>query len=465
VQVEISQIKLRPRQRQEIKDVEEMARSLAEVGLLQPVVLSVEGSDEEYFLVAGERRLRGAITCGWTHIEATLLRDLPLHLQQELEYEENAQRSDLLWWENAQAVFRYHLSREANEEGWNAQQTALRLRISEARVSQALQVARELERDPAIRSLAGLNAAYNYVQRKLSRELDAALELEIGGDLDDPERDPLRRAVDQELETNESADTSAPRFRASPSKFQVLHMDFREMAKTTTGKRRYNLVHCDFPYGIGMDTNALQGTREDLGRYADSADVYWELVQAFLSNQERICYDSCHCLFWFSMDYYEETRLAFENAGWRVTKKPLVWHKSDGKGIIPDPSRGPRNVYETALLASRGDRKVVRPVANAISFPTGKADADHLSEKPVEVLQHFFRMLVDETTELLDPTAGSGTAIRAALELKASCAIGLELDAEFARVADRRVRDALVVPGDVPAEVQIDLEDIMKEIA
>jgi DNA modification methylase len=147
-------------------------------------------------------------------------------------------------------------------------------------------------------------------------------------------------------------------------------------------------------------------------------------------------------MFWFAMRrgderLYEPTAKALERMGWDINPMPLVWLKSDGTGIIPDPERGPRQIYETCFIASRGDRKIVRAVANAYSAPT--VSERHMSEKPEPMLRHFFRMLVDENTVMLDPTCGSGSALRAADSLGAKYVLGLEINEEFAGLA----RDAL----------------------
>jgi len=42
------------------------------------------------------------------------------------------------------------------------------------------------------------------------------------------------------------------------------------------------------------------------------------------------------------------------------------------------------------------------------------------------MLQHFFRMFVDESTVMLDPTMGSGNAILAAEESSPMFVLGLE---------------------------------------
>jgi DNA modification methylase len=123
--------------------------------------------------------------------------------------------------------------------------------------------------------------------------------------------------------------------------------------------------------------------------------------------------------------------------GWKVNPFPLIWHKNDNTGIAPDPQRWPRRTYETALVASRGDRKLtsVGPRSNSFSFPGSRDNAIHISEKPQPVLRHFLSMFCDEYSIVLDPTAGSGNAVKVAEELGAMSVLGLEMSTEFYDVA------------------------------
>lgn len=112
--------------------------------------------------------------------------------------------------------------------------------------------------------------------------------------------------------------------------------------------------------------------------------------------------------------------------------------KSNNVGILPDPTRGPRRIYETCFFGSRGDRQVVRPVSNAVFSPSQRDQ--HMSIKPEAMLQSFFRMFVDSNTSMLDPTAGSGGALCASEGLGAAYVIGLERDLEFAARANAALR-------------------------
>lgn len=428
------------RQRKEFTEIEILAESMQRLGQIQPIVL------DGMTLIAGERRLRAAKHNQWETIEAVQFNDLDELTRKEIEIEENIKRKDLNWWEVVEAVLSYHEAREARDPEWKCIQTAQHIGLDDSVIYKYMMVAKELRTNPGLKNMPGYKAALNYVIRMHAREMDKELDQFHRAESDDEDimsgiADLVSKIKDPDQETGKEVEI--PEARVSPSKFRVLNLDFIQTAKQTPGRTLYNFMHCDFPYGIGMDTNELQGTRQDLKRYADSEETYWALCNALLENQERLFYPSAHIMFWFSMKYYIETKALFEANGWKVNPQPMIWMKSDQKGIIADPQRGPRNICETAFLMSRGDRKIVRAVSNGVWLPTEKADSDHLSEKPVSVLKHFFQMFIDKTTEMLDPTCGTGTSVLAALELGAERGIGIEIDEDHARRASNRVQDAI----------------------
>ena len=86
----ISEIKTRPGRREaRVEDVREIANSISEVGLLNPITV-----DDEYTLIAGLHRLEAAKLLGWAEIECTISR--LRGLQAELaEIDENFVHADL----------------------------------------------------------------------------------------------------------------------------------------------------------------------------------------------------------------------------------------------------------------------------------------------------------------------------------------------------------------------------------
>jgi ParB family chromosome partitioning protein len=81
-----------PRRRMDEAGLEELAASIREHGVLQPVL--VTETLDGYQLIAGERRVRAARLAGLDHVPA-LIRQLADHDQLEVALVENVQRADL----------------------------------------------------------------------------------------------------------------------------------------------------------------------------------------------------------------------------------------------------------------------------------------------------------------------------------------------------------------------------------
>jgi hypothetical protein len=125
---------------------------------------------------------------------------------------------------------------------------------------------------------------------------------------------------------------------------------FREWAPAYTG-RKFNFIHCDSPTSSNTEKRQQGNAPAILGGYDDDEATYWRLLDVHCKNIQRICADSCHIMLWYSMKRHTETLKFFaENSDFVIAPFPLICHKSDNSGLLPDPSRGPRRVYETALF-------------------------------------------------------------------------------------------------------------------
>lgn len=232
---------------------------------------------------------------------------------------------------------------------------------------------------------------------------------------------------------------------------EIIPTDFRVFANNYAGPK-FNLIHIDPPYGIAHHKSE-QGGASAHGSYADNEDDYWNFLDSLFTNYLRLGAPSAHVLIWHSMKFYSKTRafihLKMQELGLEYLRvdHPLIWLKSDSRGIVSDHRRRPQNIYETCSYFSIGDRFIVKPVPNAIAHPTGKRNAKHLSEKPYEVVKHFLRMFVDESTIMADFCCGSGNAIAAAEELGAKLVFGMDLDerhVETARTTLKRTRTLML---------------------
>lgn len=465
------------RQRAEIDDLGGLIADISKRGLLNPII--VRRKDKR--LIAGERRLTSykTLASGWSGEGTNPWQRIPFRYYDELdeadaqivELSENFHRKELAWRDQALSIYKIHQIRCEQNEDQTQGQTAAELGISESTVSINVAVGEALvEKKFDFSGCAGAQAACNILKRAAERETDALL-----ADLNFAAAKPVpvkpmpstpvaansKPAVQAALEAKTGTEVTvevpdeltgrpAPVFEDEASR-TIIQADFLEWAANYDGQP-FNLLHIDFPYGINFGESKRQNTASDRIAYDDSPDLFWTLCRGLRDNLDRVVAESAHILFWFSLGLEpENARTSYERivqffsgireeggCGLVVNPFPLVWCRNGS--ILPDPNRGPRRGYETAFLMTRGDRKIVRPVQNFFEDSTRSDKSIHTSEKPQGMLEYFLSMLVDETSRVLDPTCGSGSAIRAASKFKPAALLGIEQDPEFVKYARDKFR-------------------------
>jgi len=432
----ISTITVPERRRKQKGDIEELADSIDRYGLFHPVIVRKAGKGQ-YTLVAGERRLLAYQALKREHIEARLLEELDKFEAAAVELEENARRLNMTWQEEAEAVLYYHEARAAGDPDWTMELTADSLGLTEKTASVRCSIARAVRDNPKKFELfETLSAAYNVIMRERQRAVDSeAAKFLLSGDTvlaDEEEHSNEPLSIEEAIERNRGL---AVREIRAPI-LDLHNVEFAEFLEKDLRGRQWNLLHCDFPYGVGLHESEQGGMEKwGGGSYEDTPAIFWTLCRQLAAALPHILEPTGgHMLFWYPVAEY--TRIFdFWSELCFVNPVPLIWFKSDNTGILPDSRRGPRRVYEAALLATFGDRPVVSAVNNVIACPAAKDKAKHPSEKPFPVVSHFLRMLCDETTKLLDPSCGAGTALAAAEFLGAQTVTGVEPNGEHCRSA------------------------------
>lgn len=410
------------RQRKELEGIDELAASIRKLGLIHPIVVT-----QDLVLVAGERRLEAHKQLGLDIIPAQFAEDLDeieLHL---IELEENVKRRELDWQDRVAATTKYHeLRRKQEGENWSQERSAEELGVTKGHLSQCFLVQSAIDEGvPEVAEAPKFSTAHNFAARRMERKKTSALR-DLGQTSPRPSPKPSAESEGETIDEGEIETLASDRYA------EIIEASFLDWSQQGIAEP-YNFIHCDFPYGINAGDTKGQSAAKSIGGYEDKPEIYFELLDTMLDRQDNFIAKSAHMMFWFAMDFYEETRLRFEEAGWRVNPYPLVWFKSDNTGILPDANRGPRRVYETALICTRGDRKIIRAVGNCCAAPATKKY--HMSEKNPSVLGQFFRMFIDETSVVLDPTCGSGNAVKVAEEMGANWATGIELNPDYATSA------------------------------
>jgi ParB/RepB/Spo0J family partition protein len=416
------------RYREDLGDLGSLAEHIRQKGLIHPpLVRKRDGRG-----VCGQRRAKACQMIGLTSIKCRIYHDEGLTDEEaeteilEYEFDENNQRKDTTWRENAGRIARRHELGKKQDSSWTERQTAEKLHLKQPTINDYLKVWR-YKHVSAVWEAPQLSTAVNTAKRIEERERAREAErFGLGGPL----------SVSDQCVSDSNGHTVAESrldVQHSLEGNSIIRGDFIEWAPNYNGPR-FNFLHCDPPYGDDSQESG-QGAQH-LGHYDDSLEAYRAFCDALERNIDRICTESAHIMFWCSPERYTETAEFLKRLGFKIDGPPLIWNKNNG--IAPDLQRRPRRVYEWAIFGWRGDRKLAARGAqhNLFTYSLSQ-DRIHKHEKPQAMLTYFFGMIVDETTLMLDPTCGSGTSIRAAMTLGAAATLGIEKDALFAEDAQR----------------------------
>jgi site-specific DNA-methyltransferase (adenine-specific) len=194
-----------------------------------------------------------------------------------------------------------------------------------------------------------------------------------------------------------------------------------------------NFIIADPPYGVDFQSGRAPKARRKDKIANDKSPFIWWLYDAF-----RILTDGGGGLLCFSRWDVQQVFIdAMKIAGFAV-KSVIVWDRVvHGMGDLKS-AFAPR--YDTCIFAVKG----------SYAFPNGRptdviqcqrldgAKLTHSNEKPVELM----RRLIESTTKpndlILDPFAGSGTTLVAALQ-SGRRYIGVEISPHHYETAQRRL--------------------------
>jgi ParB/RepB/Spo0J family partition protein len=396
--------------------IDDLLDSIPRIGLLQPIVVTNE--DGKFKLVAGERRLTACTKLGYETIACNFLEELSPTKQRIIELEENLKRVDFTWADRTAAVYSLHslLSQERLEDADEEQtiaDTARHLGISRTAVSDAIITQTAMKEGNArVAAAPTQTAALNILRRANDREI-ANVQLKLMSDIEDV--------------VAPGTEVTTPPPGLLPAHFSIQNTSFEDFASSYKGLP-FNFIHCDFPYGTNLHKSKQGDAAGAANTYSDTPADYRNCISTLIKYQDKLIADSATIMFWFDMAQYTETFKLLEELDFNIYPIPLIWHKSDNAGIISDVGRRARHIYETCLYGHRGDMKTVQVISDLYSAPTAKEE--HQSTKPEPMLRNFFRAFVDNTSRVLDPTCGSGTALRAAESLNAEHVLGVELNGD-----------------------------------
>lgn len=161
------------------------------------------------------------------------------------------------------------------------------------------------------------------------------------------------------------------------------------------------------------------------------AGVNQDTVEASLSNLQdllregfRIIRDKGFLVFWFDITHFEHLMAFALSIGWRVQRWPLIWYKTDYRSNASPQSNFCKN-YEVAMVCRKPGAVLARPQMSSIySCASNKVGIEfgHPFAKPLEVSRWIYSAIAIKGQSVYDPFMGTGSLSIAAIEwgLKAS---------------------------------------------
>lgn len=396
------------RQRREFDEAKlaALSESIQRNTLLHPPVVR-KMSDGTFQLVAGERRLRAIkmlteldipITHGDTayvggQIPVTLISELSEVDAYEVELEENVQREDLTWQERASATARLHALRKAQAESrgekYVVRQTASEILGAPAAGSQLSKVVEDLTiaqnlSDPEVAKAPSKKEALKVIEKKARQEHRAKL-----AEMFDPTKSP----------------------------HTIRHGDAFEQLPLLESES-IDLLLTDPPYGVDASNFGSNFSVEH--QYEDGWEYFQKISELLATEAMRVLKPNTHAYVFCSIDGWSVLKQDFIMAGFRVWPWPMIWDK--GNGNAPWVTKGHKHTYECILFATKGDRDVTTVKSDVIKCPP-VSDREHGAEKPIALLVDLIERSTTPGSTILDPFAGSGSAMAAAELAKCSAVV------------------------------------------
>lgn len=461
--IQLSQIQELDRQRQEYKDIPELALSLLRSGFIQPIVIR-----DDYVLIAGGRRktalqailnnqLDDEYRLPWDEIHPTIQEFIQTGTLEEnthfrfmcnvdneqlshLELEENVRRQNLTWQEHALAIDRIHRlrKRQAGLEGklW-AQQDTARLLGQKSRVSvtYVLTVAAALrDKDPEIWKCSHMAEALKLLTARKTNEAAQELALRTmqnGGttlpvefplvevpdtapDVEDVVKALFKSTIDPHKPIATATEAPTKPLLQLPFTTKFLCGSFTDVFKDT--ENFVDHIITDPPYGIDMGNLDQQNTgMANISAVAAEHDVESNLnsFEPWLRTMYQILRPGGFCVLWCDFTHWQHLCTLGLSVGFQAQRWPLIWYKTHACMNQAADKNFTKNV-ECAVVLRRDNKAVlVKPQHSCVwtgsNEPERKQLSGHPFVKPFGLWQWIAEAIAIRGQTICDPFVGRGS--------------------------------------------------------
>lgn len=427
-----SSIQVGKRQRSEIKpsDVNERKESIAAQGLLSPpscfeLVAGDDLTPSQYLLIAGETRLKAIdalaeegriFSCDRQpiapgEVPILLVEAETLLMQQQVELDENLQRTELSWQDKARALATIHSLRLGQNPDQTFKQTGDEIAAktggalpsSKDAVRTSVLVAEHLN-DPTIANARNAREAQQLIYKKEEERANSIL----------AKRNLLSSPTKPEIE--------------------IRHGDL-EAILPILDEGQFDLILADPPYGINASGGGFRGRTVHHHNYEDTPEYARQLLKCILVEGFRISRPRANLFLFTDVSHWDWLQNISAQIGWTPFRRPLIWGKSDSEGLAPWGASGPRITTDFIFYATKGQRGMLAsPIDYLRVNRVPRNERIHAAEKPVELMRKLLECTTLAGEKVLDCCCGSGSTLVACREMGRK-ALGIEKDETYYNTA------------------------------
>lgn len=417
IDVNIKDIVIKDRTRKDFGEIGALAASIAQHGLLQPIVLS-----DTFELQAGGRRLKAFEVLGRDTIPAVMYSSLTPIEKKEIELEENIRRKNLTWQEEVTLKAEIHRLKTEQDPTWTIEKSAAFIGDDKAvrTFRRDLFLAKSLVTYPSLKDEKDITTANNKADRLVENSL-------------------------RELMLKTESIISNPSIANPVNSYSIYKQDcligIKDIQDGTI-----DLIITDFPYGVDIDN--LSAATNFVNTFTDTKDnLLSSLLPTLSAEFKRALKDGCHAYIFFPTILYHEfyTELSKHLT---VNPVPLIWYKpNSGGNTFPDRKYTPD--YETIFFCYKGKSpNSLSSKGNCVlTHPLARNSKLHPTEKPLSLIQYLMKQSSIEGETVLDTFAGSGVMAEAAILLNRKH-ISFEVNDTYYNICLERITNTVKSKGE-----------------
>jgi site-specific DNA-methyltransferase (adenine-specific) len=435
MKLRISEIKIGQRFREDIGDIESLAQSIKEIGLLQPLVVN-----EQNVLIVGHRRLEACKLLGWEEIPVIKLNFDDSHALRA-QIDENEMRKSYTAKERVAIGLAFE--KMEKEKAKERKAHGLTAPGKSKNASEKFTEAFEKEKGEALEKVARIVGWSRPTYEEAKAVVEAAeSDPKKYGDLIGTMEAVSVHAAYKELVRRQELEKRKAESMQVELKNLILGDAIEKVLEIPNGL--VDLLITDPPYGETQTGSSSRGRtsriRENWDFAEQRSDRVFQMLDALFERVKPKLKPNAHIYIftnWKSWSRLEEiAEKYFEVLNCLIVPYPRM--------SLGPRDTGYRRSYTMIMFASNGEeRKLTRPnqpdVIQGMDVPDFKY---HPAEKSVELLKYLISNSTIEGELVLDPFCGSGSTLVAAEELGRRW-IGIEIEQKWYEVAKARVSEVL----------------------